>query len=314
MSANLRFGTAQLFRALQCAIGAEDAAQELRWMKDALRKHPSSPMRPRSLDSMLERRVKGEPLQYIIGTQPFGPLELLVRPPVLIPRPETEDWTIRILQQLSPSRDRPVSVLDLCTGTGCIPLLLCRLWPPGSVHATGVDISEDAIRLARDNAELCGVMLHEPGQNDAVPVDIAGDREHNWFRPILADIRDPDFVRKNELQRPFDVITSNPPYISKRDYEKLPSSVKDYEDWRALLGDDPGVDGQGLTFYHDIIGLLSNGELEMLKKDGIVVLEVGEGQAGDVAESLERRAQLRDIKIWKDPWGKERVVIGRYHN
>jgi SAM-dependent methyltransferase len=86
------------------------------------------------------------------GTQPFGHLDILTRPPVLIPRPETEHWTLRLAQSIRPSPQNPAHVLDLCTGTGCIPLLLCATWFPGSTSVVGIDTSLEALQLAQDNA------------------------------------------------------------------------------------------------------------------------------------------------------------------
>lgn len=233
---------------------------------------------------------------------------------MLIPRPETEDWTLRLAQTFTPSRRNPVSVLDLCTGSGCIPLLLCHVWPSGSVHAYGVDISHDAIRLARDNAAVCDIFVAEDDNLD--PSEKTASLARNTFRPILADIRDPNLLTIPAFRPPFNVITSNPPYIPLNEYEVLPPSVKDWEDPRALIGDpvedshQSGIEkGRGLTFYCTIARLLGNKNL--LAPGGIVVLEVGEGQASDVASLLEEQSRLQDVEIWKDLWGKDRAVVAR---
>ncbi|KAI0775686.1 S-adenosyl-L-methionine-dependent methyltransferase [Trametes elegans] len=306
-----------LLAQLSRAIGRECAQNELRWMRQAL-EHPPRRIPPtaHALDEMVARRIRGEPLQYILGSQPFGPLHLAVRPPVLIPRPETEDWAIRLARHLHPSPSRPLNILDLGTGTGCIPLLFCHAFPQGSAHSTAVDISQDAIRLAVDNARLCGVEL---------PPDGPLDRDHfpawneNTFTPILADLMHPAFVRRAGLKPPYDVITSNPPYIPKHQYARLPPSVKDYEDARALLGDGDGPPSaldiprserdKGLTFYHRLAELV--GQHDLLGPDGVLALEVGEGQARDVAAILDGKTRLRNVDIWRDPWDIERVVVAR---
>ncbi|KIP04200.1 hypothetical protein PHLGIDRAFT_15339 [Phlebiopsis gigantea 11061_1 CR5-6] len=153
----------QLLSRLSTALGRESAKRELRWMMQALEDAP----RDDTLADMVARRAAGEPLQYILGTQPFGPLSLLTRAPVLIPRPETEDWTFRLSALLTPSPRKPVRLLDLCTGSGCIPLLLCRLWPPGAVRAYGVDIGTEAVQLATENAARTG--FGAPAQAEADP-------------------------------------------------------------------------------------------------------------------------------------------------
>ncbi|KAL4074261.1 S-adenosyl-L-methionine-dependent methyltransferase [Scleroderma yunnanense] len=274
---------------LAAVLGRQSARLELRWMKQALK--PSDP--PTALMAMLERRLRGEPLQYILGTTPFGPLNLLSRPPTLIPRPETEDWTLRLANIISPTSTQPLSVLDLCTGSGCIPLLLCHLWPPGSARAFGVDISEDAIKLATDNAARCHIAA---AHTDCV----------NIFTPLLGDLRNPDL--HESLPAPFDLVTSNPPYIPKQQYDQLSPSVKDYEDPRALLGDFPGS-SDGLSFYHLIARLLAR--KGVLRDGAIVALEVGDGQAQAVETILHWSAGLRNTEIWTDPWGKQRVIIAR---
>ncbi|KAI6098981.1 S-adenosyl-L-methionine-dependent methyltransferase [Pisolithus croceorrhizus] len=283
----------QLSKRLALLLGRESASLELKWMRQSLK--PSDPSF--RLQHMLERRLQGEPLQYILGTTPFGPLSLLSRPPTLIPRPETEDWTLRLVNTISPrSSSRPLSVLDLCTGSGCIPLLLCHLLPPGSTLAFGVDISEQAIELATDNAARC-----------KIPTSSGADTLRNVFVPVLGDLRDTDMLK--ELGAPFDVVTANPPYVPTQEYDQLSPSVKNYEDPRALLGDLPGCPAQnsGLSFYHIIARFLA--QKDVLREGAIVVLEVGDRQAGDVEKILHWSAGLRNTEIWTDPWGKQRVVL-----
>jgi release factor glutamine methyltransferase len=206
----------------------------------------------------------------------------LTRKPVLIPRPETEQWSLNIANLLSPTVQHPITLLDLCTGSGCIPILLSHLWPPGSVRAYGIDISHQAIQLAQDNAKKCHIPPHV-------------------FIPIQADIRHTPFVLNSK--GPFDLITSNPPYISNSEYHSLPPSVKDYEDPRALIGGDP----DGLFFYHLIARLLSaNG---ILSDHSLVVLEVGHQQAEIVQHILRTKAGLHHSTVWKDNWGKDRTVL-----
>ncbi|KAG2150934.1 S-adenosyl-L-methionine-dependent methyltransferase [Suillus clintonianus] len=291
-------GTAvkQLFTSLVSSLGRETATRELKWMKSAALIASHSP----TLPAMLQRRLSGEPLQYILGTTPFGPLDLLTRPPTLIPRPETEHWTLQLADLLTPTPARPLTVLDLCTGTGCIPLLLCHLWPPGSTRAYGVDISQDAIRLATDNAARCNIPLSHASS--------LAPYSQNVFIPVLGDLRNPDVFKR--VLPPFDVITANPPYIPKREYDELPISVKNYEDPAALLGDPPGSEEQdGLTFYRLIAQLLA--QKGMLREGSIVALEVGQGQADAVEAILQQSAGLRKTQVWKDPWNVKRVVLAR---
>ncbi|CCM00265.1 uncharacterized protein FIBRA_02295 [Fibroporia radiculosa] len=302
--------TRQLVVALKRSVGARAAELELKWMRQAVEQPPiPASLHPTpTFEEMLARRVAGEPLQYILGSQPFGPLDLIVRPPVLIPRPETEDWTIRLSERLRPTKSKPISILDLCTGSGCIALLLCHLLPPGSAHATGIDVAESAVQLAKDNGAFCGITVLDNGP----PLCADFPKwDSNTFTPLLANIRDPAFVIAANLRPPYDILTANPPYIPKSQYDTLPGSVKDYEDPRALIGDLDSGSAQGLSFYHMIAALVGDKSRPILKSDGIIALEVGDGQAQEVARILHEQAQVHHIEIWRDPWDKERVVVGR---
>lgn len=298
-----------------------------------------------------------------LGTQPFGPLTLLTRAPTLIPRPETEEWTIRLAsfiskhhEHISPST--PIRILDLCTGSGCIPLLLCHLLPNGSVHSVGVDVSESALELARENAVLCGNWSHSCDDSrleeglDESGSETQQRRRTNTFTTLLADIRKqtelssllrcltypPSRISTPESTsskpfKPFTVLTANPPYITPSAYEMLDPSVRDYEDRGALIGtDDPRAHtpGSGLGFYYDIAtlvregGILAGGEDIALhdvtsKEDGVsrrercavVAMEVGEGQAGDVADIVREGMPGfgENVEVWKDAFGVDRVVV-----
>ncbi|KAI5890707.1 S-adenosyl-L-methionine-dependent methyltransferase [Schizophyllum commune H4-8] len=273
-----------LFARLASNIGRAQAAQELKW----LRQHASGGHAP--LQNLLARRVAGEPLQYILGSQPFGDLEITVRPPVLIPRPETEDWTIRLSELLARKvrRRAPITLFDLGTGTGCIPLLLCHLLPQGTIRAHGFDLSPDAVALANENAKTSNI--------PAVASGLV-----NTFSATLADFASARFRADTAHALPCDVLTSNPPYISTS--EPLPAEVKDWEDSRALFAGE-----SGLQCYEAIGKLLASPGF--LAPDGLVALEIGHTQAQPVRDIL-ASAGLREIEIWQDPWGKDRTVVAR---
>ncbi|KII92752.1 hypothetical protein PLICRDRAFT_27757 [Plicaturopsis crispa FD-325 SS-3] len=312
----MRIQTARLRApaALVAALGHKSALQEFKWMAQAVSDRSVS----HSLASMVERRARGEPLQYILGSQPFGPLSIIVRAPVLIPRPETEEWTLRLVDEMRErvrGMKRPLSVLDLCTGTGCIPLLMCRLMPPGSIHTYGVDVSTEAVDLATENARQCN-----PDNG-------------NSFTPLQLDMLAPSFL-SNLLSRtrdhaPFDIITANPPYIPQCEYDELPSSVKDYEDPRALLGDPSSTHGSGssdlpedgghtdgLTFYRAITRLASHSTCLRPSSSPLspaLVLEVGAGQAQSVRNIVQTGiGQVAGwgngkCEVWRDAWDVERT-------
>ncbi|KAH8119078.1 S-adenosyl-L-methionine-dependent methyltransferase [Phellopilus nigrolimitatus] len=289
----------KLVAQLSVALGRSSAAQELKWMSE-------SSSSTSTLEKMVERRLRGEPLQYILGTQPFGPLDLLIRAPVLIPRPETEDWTLRLAKLLKPSPARPFRLLDLCTGSGCIPLLLCHTWPAGSIKTLGIDIGNEAVQLAIENARRTGIA-------DALKTRA----DKNNFSVLQADILEDNFVPnlRSLGWSSFDVLTSNPPYIPLSEYNQLSPSVKDYEDVRALLGDPKSrpSDGRGLTFYRAIARLVGHvdddGNPPLVKPGGVIALEVGHNQGADVQHLMETEGRVQKTEVWKDPWGVDRTVI-----
>ena len=208
---------------------------------------------------------------------------------------------MRLSELFNPTTEKPLSVLDLCTGSGCIPLLLCHCWPSGTTRAYGVDISEHAIRLATENAARCGMPPSPPSE---------GSPKSNTYTPYLADILNPSF--KESLPHPFDIITSNPPYIPLEEYRQLPHSVKDFEDSRALFGDLlNSTETDGAAFYRVIARLVAQKGVLAESDDAMVVLEVGDKQAPLVRDILHTEARLRKTEIWRDPFGKDRVVIGR---
>lgn len=275
----------KLLSILADSLGHAQASLELKWMQQQAQ-HAAH------LNEMVTRRSRGEPLQYILGSQPFGPLNLLTRPPVLIPRPETEHWVIKLADRISAlGPSSPKSLLDLGTGSGCIPLLLCHLLPPGSLRAHGVDISPKALDLATENAAVCGVPPPSPGSSG-----------RNTFTATLGSFLDPTFSEDAKIDPPYDIITCNPPYIPWDEYLKLPQSVTAYEDPKALFGGPTGLD-----FYHAIAHLIR--QTDFLRPGAVVALEVGHRQAQDVQRIMRAHAHMRDTEIWSDPWGKQRTVL-----
>ncbi|ORY89707.1 S-adenosyl-L-methionine-dependent methyltransferase [Leucosporidium creatinivorum] len=260
------------------------------------------------VDELVEQH---KPLAYILGNQPFHPLPvpLLVRPPTLIPRPETEHWLSHLTTLLHPTSSKPFTILDIGTGTGCIPLaLVCGLRSPSpsnseapNVRAIAVDKADTAVSLARENVERCK--------------ESVGDR----VKILQADLFAPDFVDRVRSTSTggggFDLVVSNPPYIPRKEYAELARSVKGWEDRGALVGELRGgveeleADDDGLIFYRRISDILETLLVkERQTKDPVVAFEVGAGQASAVEELL-RRKGLR-AESFKDQWGVERMVVG----
>lgn len=197
------------------------------------------------LTDMQERRSADEPLQYILGSTEFMGLKINVDPRVLIPRPETELLVENIIQFAQQHAYASLRILDIGTGSGNIPIALAKFLP--TVRITSLDISAEALSVARDNARQNGVAQ----QIDFVHVD---------FFEFIENYR--------ELENHFDIIVSNPPYIATSALSGLPADVKK----EPVLALDGG--GDGLRFYRT---LLSNAK-RFLKPGGYLACEIGEGQ------------------------------------
>lgn len=215
----------------------------------------------------ISRRSKHIPLQHIVGTQWFMGLEFEVNEHVLIPRQDTE---VLVEAALKVIKDGD-SVLDMCTGSGCIIISIAK--NAGLLSATGVDVSEDALSVAKRNAK----------KND---VDV---------KLVQSDL----FSELGDTK--YDVIVSNPPYIETEEINHLMPEVREYEPMLAL---DGGEDG--LVFYRRII----NESDKYLKRGGYLLFEVGHNQADEVCRLMEE-AGFKDVASVKDLCGIKRVCKGR---
>lgn len=212
------------------------------------------------------RRRAREPLSHIVGHRAFYGHRFSVNAHVLDPRPETEHVVEQALEY--PFR----RVLDLGTGSGCILLSLLCARP--FAHGVGADLSLRALEVARGNADALGLS------------DRARFVLSDWFA---------------QLRGPFDLVVSNPPYISRRDMAALPPEVAQYEPEQALCG---GADG--LDAYRAITA----GAGRVLAPGGRLIVEIGRGQAPAVC-ALFAAAGLEDIAVQRDLSGHDRVVSGR---
>ena len=214
-------------------------------------------------------RTKHMPLQHITGVQEFMGLEFKVNEHVLVPRQDTEVLVESVLDILEPK----MRVLDMCTGSGCILISLLRLCGFSDICGVGVDISKEALEVARKNAEKLGVdamFLHS------------------------------DLFSAVEGQ--YDVIVSNPPYIRTSVIEELKEEVKFHDPYIALDGKE-----DGLYFYRNIV----EKSTQYLKKGGKLFFEIGHDQGEDVS-TLMREAGFSNVTVKKDLAGLDRVVFGVY--
>lgn len=227
------------------------------------------------LRPLLRRRAQREPLQYILGRQPFRTLDLLVDRTVLIPRPETELLVDEVLAWAGSRGDERLSALDIGTGSGAIALSLAV---EGSFdHVVATDVSAEALAVAtRNRSEL--------GLDDRVEF-----RRGEYFEPMA-------------LGEEFDVVVSNPPYVAEVEAPDLEPEVREWEPAGALFG---GLDG--LNAVREIVA----GAGTHLRGSGLLALEVGAGQAETVAGLLGRSGDYDDVEIRRDLAGRNRFVLAR---
>ena len=225
-----------------------------------------------SYRELLKRRSTFEPLQYIISKVEFYGLEFEVNNSVLIPRPETELLVEAVIESVI--KDERISILDIGSGSGNIAVALAKNLPSSKI--VGLDISEKAVETSIRNAKLNGV------ENQVMFVQ----------KNILNGID----VQRNE----FDVVVSNPPYVSINDFENLDPELRLYEPKIALTDE-----GDGLSFYRKI-SVLSR---SLLKINGKIFFEIGAGQSKEV-ESILIENNFANIVIKKDYSDIERIIIG----
>ena len=227
----------------------------------------------REIQHLVDRRMKGEPVAYLIGEWEFYGLPLDISEAVLIPRSDTE---VLVEQALPHIREKGACrVLDLCAGSGCIGLAVARHAPESRVLLA--ELSDGALRICRQNIRRNNLS----GQVTALQVDALEKPPR-----VIGD---------------FDFILCNPPYIPASQLEELDASVRDYEPQLALLGKDE----DGLGFYRSI----SRQWRAALQPGGRIFYEVGIGQAEQVMHIL-RTSGFGDLEVTADPAGIPRVVTG----
>lgn len=242
--------------------------------------HFDQPLNEAEVDrcrQLVLRRGKGEPVAYITGRAYFRHLTLRVDRSVLVPRPETEhlvEIALKLLMEGDWGAHAP-EVLDAGTGSGAIAVALAMDFPEARI--TGIDASESALELARENARVAGV-------SDRVAFACSD----------LFDELDPLHT--------FDIIISNPPYISDEEWPALPVDVREYEPREALWGGPDGLD-----FYRR----LAVDAPQFLRPRGCLIMEIGHTQGPAVRELLMETGLFETIDIEKDYADHERVVVAQ---
>ncbi len=223
-------------------------------------------------NNMIQDRLKGRPIAYIVNNREFMGLDFYVEEGVLIPRPDTEPLVEEVIDLVSGQSD--LKIVDIGTGSGAITVSLAKYIKDCKVYS--LDISDKALNIGLKNATFNGV--------------------EDKINFIKSDI----FSGIENKNLKLDVIVSNPPYIKKADIETLHTQVKDYEPYIALEGGEDGLD-----FYR----VITEQSGKYLKDNGILAFEVGHDQAQDVSDILRKNGYSK-IYTKKDLQGIDRVVIG----
>lgn len=215
------------------------------------------------------RRLRGEPLQYIEGSSQFGPIEVAVDSRVLIPRPETEQlWELVVARLAGTS---PHVIVDLGTGSANLAIALKHSFPAAHVHA--VDISPDAVAVARENVSASGlqVTVYQGDLFGALPESLLGE---------------------------VDLLVSNPPYIACGESESLPIEVRDHEPAVALFAGEDGL---------EVLRRIISAAPEWLRPGGLLACEIGAGQRA----AVEELASGLTKEVIKDLSGRDRFLIAQ---
>lgn len=262
---------AQEADAIALTVLKEITGQSGAYLK-AFHEYELSVTQQEKVKTVLQELITGKPLQYVLGHTEFYGLRFKVNPSVLIPRPETEELVEWVLNSDLPQT--AINILDIGTGSGCIAISLKKNLPNANVWA--IDISADALKTAKGNAEL-------------------NDVEVNF---IEADILN---LTHNLQLTPhnYNIIISNPPYVTPADKDLMHANVTNFEPHTALFvpQDDP------LLFYKEIAGLAT----KKLVKGGLLFFEINESYGIETVEMLKEK-QFKDVELRKDMSGRDRII------
>ena len=220
-----------------------------------------------NVQAIVDRLRRFEPIQYIFGHSVWNGLDLIVTPDTLIPRPETAELVERIARFRNSKE--PLKILDVGTGSGCIAIALKKAFPFGQV--TGVDVSEEALVVAKKNAERNGVEVNFKKMD------------------ILSDF--------NEQKCQYDIVISNPPYVCESEKKDMRANVLEYEPGTALFVPDKDP----LLFYRRIADL---------RWGKYLFFEINERFAQQIQEMLIKKG-YRDVQLTNDMYGKPRIIQAR---
>jgi release factor glutamine methyltransferase len=230
---------------------------------------------------ILEQLKKEIPIQYILGVTHFYRLEFEVNSAVLIPRPETEELVDWIVQKSKIKNQKSkLKILDIGTGTGCIPISLKANIPQANVSA--IDVSQKALEVAKRNAELNKV-------------------EINFIEANILEVEDLSQLPSSKIHHPssYNIIVSNPPYVRNLEKQEIKKNVLDYEPHLALFVEDTDA----LLFYRKIAQLA----IKNLLPNGLLFFEINQYLGNETVELLENLG-FKNIELKKDIYGNDRMM------
>ena len=221
-------------------------------------------------NAILSELQQEKPIQYITGEAWFYGLRFEVNNNTLIPRPETEELVDWILSSSITQHPTPITILDIGTGTGCIPISLKTNLPQANVSA--IDVSEHALEVAKRNA-------------------VSNNVEVNFIQANILEVED--------LNQPFDIIVSNPPYVRNLEKQEIKKNVLDYEPHLALFVEDTDA----LLFYRKIAQLA----FDNLTPNGLLFFEINQYLGKETIELLQNLG-FKNIELKKDMFGNNRMI------
>jgi release factor glutamine methyltransferase len=269
--------------------------------------HPEEILDPKIMESyftLLRRRAAGEPTQHLTGKQEFWGLEFEVTPDVLIPRPETEHLIEVALDRLTVRELRAgrdpkltgegLTIVDIGTGSGCIAIALAKELPATEIYAT--DISSAALAVAQRNATRLGFQPRIA----FLKSDLFSAFSSSSHQSLVTNHQSPSSSPLPTRHSPllFDLVVSNPPYISRKETNSLPIEVRDHEPPSALFGGEEG---------YELYGLLIPQAALHLKPGGLLVLELGHDSLPAVSPLLET-SQWTNVYVTNDLAAIPRVL------
>ena len=225
------------------------------------------------LKTIVKRLQKEEPIQYIIGNTEFYGLPFLVDKNTLIPRPETEElvaWVLNETKVLANNKTIELSILDIGTGTGCIPISLAKNLT--SLNISAIDISPEALLIAKQNAIL---------------------------NKVTIEFIELDILNTESLPQEYDVIISNPPYVRELEKEEIKNNVLKNEPHLALFV----ADENPLIFYNKIADLAK----QQLSKNGMLFFEINQYLGKETVNMLVKKG-FKNIQLKKDLFGNDRMI------